>query len=422
MKKHIVFLLGSYYPHYSAVGRCLGNIADVFEDKYRVTVIGMLSQSNQLHEEEYRSQKIIRVTTRRNNRRICLEESNTVDCLGGLLQKSKRILSQINNVLYLLSPGGSAAKDWIASYKAALRKISDPIDLIIPTCNPFETVIVALDYKKEHPQTEVIPFLFDLYADNQRMNRTSFIKRMKWNKNIKLEKRMLQEANFVFYVPNWTSHIKKYHHDQLSHCQEVEHPLLVKRDVKNGDIPIISDSPERILHIVYTGVVDLQNRNPRFMLAIIPVLGIYNLSFDFYAFGSADHIIENAAKEEGRVKYFGKVSTFEAETARCNSDFLLSLGNSDFSQVPSKLFEYFSVGKPIVHFALTKDDPAIKLLEGYPCKLILLQDDNPKRNAEKLESFIEKNSGEKISINSIFEVYKYAQPTEIAKAIEAHMS
>ena len=25
--KHIVFILGSYYPNYSAVGMCLGNLA-----------------------------------------------------------------------------------------------------------------------------------------------------------------------------------------------------------------------------------------------------------------------------------------------------------------------------------------------------------------------------------------------------------
>lgn len=34
--KHIVFILGSYYPNYSAVGMCLGNLADCFSKNYKV--------------------------------------------------------------------------------------------------------------------------------------------------------------------------------------------------------------------------------------------------------------------------------------------------------------------------------------------------------------------------------------------------
>ena len=32
IRKNIVFILGSYYPNYSAVGKCLGNIADILEE------------------------------------------------------------------------------------------------------------------------------------------------------------------------------------------------------------------------------------------------------------------------------------------------------------------------------------------------------------------------------------------------------
>ena len=36
---NIVIIVGSYFPNYSAVGKCMGNIADVLAQKNSVTVI-----------------------------------------------------------------------------------------------------------------------------------------------------------------------------------------------------------------------------------------------------------------------------------------------------------------------------------------------------------------------------------------------
>ena len=46
--KHIVFLLGNYYPYYSAVEKCLGNVIEELEKDNRVTVVSFNTKINQL--------------------------------------------------------------------------------------------------------------------------------------------------------------------------------------------------------------------------------------------------------------------------------------------------------------------------------------------------------------------------------------
>jgi len=57
-------------------------------------------------------------------------------------------------------------------------------------------------------------------------------------------------------------------------------------------------------------------------------------------------------------------------TIEVNSDNLIAVGNNDCNQVPSKIFEYMSFGKPIVYF-YSDDDVNVKILKKYPIALCL---------------------------------------------------
>ena len=59
---HIVFIVGSYYPNYSAVGKCVGNVADVLAKENKVTVICEKSTLDQQDKEIYNNQTILRTT------------------------------------------------------------------------------------------------------------------------------------------------------------------------------------------------------------------------------------------------------------------------------------------------------------------------------------------------------------------------
>ena len=49
----------------------------------------------------------------------------------------------------------------------------------------------------------------------------------------------------------------------------------------------------------------------------------------------------------------------------------MNLGNAVSNQIPSKLFEYFGTGKPILHLSPRADDAVLPYLQRYPLALVL---------------------------------------------------
>lgn len=410
--KHIVFILGSYYPNYSAVGKCLGNIADVLVLKNKITVISMKNTVIQANKDFYNKQVILRVTTKYLEKRMFIEEK--LKQTAGLRNKRLKLVQhslKLHGFFKTLMSKETIDNQLVTAYQKALLDVSDPVDIITPTCNPFESVVTAMKYKENNPDVEIIPYLFDLFAENLNLNRLSLNRALKRKNNMQLENEMFEKSKSVLYVANWTSYIKKYYSQYYEKTIEVEHPLLLKIDERKAKK--IDDK----IHIVYTGIVDFKNRNPDHVLEILTQLKSEKIVIDFYTFGSGEDIIEQYAERyANRIVAHGKVSSDEAGIARSTSNILLSIGNVDTSQIPSKLFEYMSAGKAILHFAYTKSDPAIQILNNYPVKMIVLR--NQKMDIEMLECFIFKNSQTNISFDEIFENYSSASPEMIAQILE----
>ena len=52
---------------------------------------------------------------------------------------------------------------------------------------------------------------------------------------------------------------------------------------------------------------------------------------------------------------------------------LLSIGNLNIAQLPSKVIEYLSTGKPVVHFAEVDEDPVIKIANDFDNLFIITE-------------------------------------------------
>ena len=53
---------------------------------------------------------------------------------------------------------------------------------------------------------------------------------------------------------------------------------------------------------------------------------------------------------------------------------LLSIGNLNPSQLPSKVIEYISTGKPVIHFAEIPNDPVMEIAEKFNNLIIITKD------------------------------------------------
>lgn len=90
---------------------------------------------------------------------------------------------------------------------------------------------------------------------------------------------------------------------------------------------------------------------------------------------------------KGKLKMLGTVPAAQARAAMRQADFLVNLGNAIENQLPSKIFEYFSTGKPVIHIQKIPSCPCLPYLERYQNGLVLSEAETVSQNAEKTMAF-----------------------------------
>ena len=73
-----------------------------------------------------------------------------------------------------------------------------------------------------------------------------------------------------------------------------------------------------------------------------------------------------------------------------SSHCLLSIGNKNPNQIPSKVVEYLATGKPIIHFTEIDDDPVISLSNEFD-NLLTINKDNTEETLMTLQERLFQN-------------------------------
>lgn len=92
-------------------------------------------------------------------------------------------------------------------------------------------------------------------------------------------------------------------------------------------------------------------------------------------------------EDAGKLVIHGTVPAEEARSAMHSADYLINIGNAIPNQLPSKIFEYFSTGKPVVHLQKLPECPCLPYMERYGNVLILPENESAQVNGEKLGAF-----------------------------------
>jgi len=71
---------------------------------------------------------------------------------------------------------------------------------------------------------------------------------------------------------------------------------------------------------------------------------------------------------------------------------LVSIGNLNITQLPSKVIEYISTGKPVIHFCEVENDPVINISEEFDNLFIVSETTNKEDLLSQLNSFYKKIS------------------------------
>lgn len=379
---HIVIIVGSYYPNYSAVGNCAKNFSEALERMgHSVTIV---SQRTSLKEKKHveKPQSIYRIDS-------FLERCVVRGKETGKLSKYISFLGRSIRFILSILQRQNVKWDVVKAYIKELRIINhyNQIDIIVPFCFPFEGILSATKFKASiNSEIKIIPFLFDRFAASDALHRTKWNRNMKMSTHIALERNVFEMCNNILTMPSWLHHVHISYPELEYKFIQVEHPLLIPI---NSNKNVEYDNSK--LNIVFTGslIKAIHTPSNSFKSIIYAIKSMPKIRVHLYARGNCEEDIQIFQRQcPEQVIYHGSVDIETAHAAMKAADVLLSIGNSNIIQMASKNFEYVATGSPVIHFYYDKEDPANLLLNKMGNCLLLSQHDSPEYNGKSIIEFL----------------------------------
>lgn len=227
-----------------------------------------------------------------------------------------------------------------------------------------------------------------------------------------------QKADGIFTTPVLYQQYAQHpaYHKFLFKITPVEFPNIKAREA-------VCPSPisfgEDCTHILYTGLLDDQYRSPLAFLQLIEKLVCTGSKIKVHFLGT---ILDSRSLAQYIERYpdvfipHGTVPFDQAFAAMNGCDFLLNISNAITNMVPSKIFDYVSLGKPIINIQKIKNCPAAPYMSRYPlCFTIREYAPADDTAAERLEAFLKAHKGERLPFEAVKTIYQTSTPEFVAK-------
>lgn len=403
---NITFLAGSFYPDFEAVGYCAYQVQNCLTDEFSISVVSFRNEMHQPIEEVIDGIRIFRVETTDMKRREMVLRSK-----GRLAGGRLTMLRLQGAIRRLLSPV-TINRSLVEAYIERLERLDPKPDVLVPLVFPFESVLAALAYKAANPNVILVPYLFDDFVDSGSLHVLKLAREMKRTRHLRLERRMLAEADAVLAMHPLRGHLEgNFASNFLEKVIFLEHPLLSPPKA----------APQRyddgVIRLCFTGSLIKKVREPSYLISVLSAIKLGTpVRADFFVKGNAAHRVPSGVLKNGlEIVNHGRVSKLEADEAVARADILINIGEVTGRQVSSKVFEYMSTGKPIMHLANLETDAVTSILSRYPLALCLMEDRSQiHENARKIYDFIVAGAVKKLTFDQVQSIYPEALPSTTA--------
>lgn len=412
---NIVFVTGLYVPRYSAVGKCVKNLAAVMGHEHNVSVLSIVQADSPASGSRGEGGETLLYA------RSAVDEAKArvqAHVAGGshsvVWHMIDRLLSAFNYAGRACSKGAYGTARTRAYFRVLEALPEDP-DVLIPCAGMFENVMACVWYKHEHPATILAPILFDQFAYATSLYRTQLEIKLHRKWNLQVEDEVFAASDAVFTI-TWEDHIRRHHPRWLGKVHHIEHPMLIPLQ---GESALSCEPP--VQGAVFAGTLDPSVRTADYAIEVfraLRTLDANSLPLELYALSIGAPAVKAAALNTPECIIAHDALPADAMTSVLRrSPALVSIGNRNSFQKPSKHIEYMAMGKPIIHFAYLQDDPAVKDLEHYPMALVLNEEDDPTQSAVKLDAFLKECAGREVSFEGVVQAFSDGTPERASDII-----
>ena len=416
----ILFITGKYLPNPSANGVNVGYIIEELQRRGHNLVCISIRQIEGVPYEVLNETPIYNIKATKYGELLQLSKEGNLNvwkCIYlwwlTLLRKSKSVL------IMRKFPNVEPSQSKTAYRLACKLHEQNAFDCVIGVFRPFSGVAAAICMKRKYPNLLCGAYYLDLISGS---TKPLFAPRKLYEKLCyEGEIKAFKELDFILMAKGGESTYSDDKYNSVnSKIRYIDFPVF---NTKTGKHSIDYDKTK--VNLVYAGTLDKNYRNPTYMLQMMEKVNkqISGIVLHIYGRGNCGSIIK---KYKCVCSYqsieHGMVSHDYVLSAMQQADFLINISNSTQNIVPSKIFELFSTGKPILNFISNKNDISKTYFDKYPSVCTLSEWDGVEKQVASLREFILKEKGKHYAIEELQEKFVENTPEFTVNIIEEYLN
>lgn len=350
----ILFITDEFYPDFGANSLVISALAQEMKRRnVNVYVMPFSYHTDLPAEEEYKGIKVIRIipNDNRNNFLRQLKKKDVVPCIRWCIK---------HGAIKLYNPAPLWTKGLIFAEKV-LEQFFDEfgIDVVVSIHCSIELSFPLLHLRSHHK----LKCKWAFYMLDPFETHLYYCQRYSRNTLRKYQHKIMQQCDRVFATDIILEETKKWEEDiitkkiQALNFPKIECPVFMEA---NNIIRLSKDK----INVVCTGTKNEIERNSKYALAVCRSIMVKCPKACFHFIGN--NWTDGYQYEEGNCVFYPPNSWEIVRNMQIQADALLNIGNLCSNQLPSKILEYISTGKPIINFYKNKNCPTLQLLSGYP--------------------------------------------------------
>ena len=395
----ILFLTDEFYPKFGANSLLVKTLAEEFvKNKHQVFVMPFAYEQGLSQTETWNGIEIVRSIPMDDKKTLLgnLKGCHFVSALKiGWKFVKQKFLKQEKILL----------KDRIAARKILEDFIRDnQIDAVISICCSIELSFPLLYLRKKNKlPCKWIFYMIDPFESHSYYRGIESVSTLR-----KIQHAIMESCDGVAATELIYNDTKIWESQEiLQKIKIIEFPKI-KKPIKRECLDGIAFDKEKI-NVICTGSKNELVRSSDYTLRLCKCLKDENIVFHFIGNGWCE-----AEKEiSGNCIFYKERSHQAIWNIQIEADFLLNIGNVVVNQIPSKLLEYISTGKPIINVYKSIDCPTLNLLEDYEA-FHICENENIDNAVKKLKEYVlSSHSGTDFSyIEKQYEIYTPSYVTE----------
>lgn len=392
----ILFILPNDFPYSGSCTSLLNNLlnTEAFSNSaYQVSVLSLGRSTIDQSYEKINNIDIYRTYLRSN---ISMEE-----CKKQIHRHPWKVMQIVIHKIYakisrkiLMQPINFLEVEEI------VRKVNETgieqFDIIVPMFANLSIAAAGLRIKKRNSGKKVVLYQVDPCSSNEEYP-SSMRKKLSM-----FEERLFKMADRIITTEILMNEAQgKYTDEVISKMVAMEFPNVIRKSQENhadtnGDVKC-----------VFTGYIYSNIRDPEYTFRLFHHLDS-NIHLELIGYLPPE---EKTKSEKYEVIFHGLMPLQETRAEIEKAHILVNIGNSVLNQVPSKLFEYISYGKPIVNICKNRNCPTLQYLTNYPYALNLFEEEElVDEQRQQLRCFIKENYNRIIPFEKIQKEFETCTP------------